>query len=147
MGRIIDVIIHCGRTNNRYKTYFEEKAPGNWYGIRTERIEPLSFFERIALKSRAKKSSQASFTKVSVGTAINKSTGQANVYGEFFLGNHYCPYCNNGNYVRCGACQEWTCHAEGASQFTCAICGNSGTVRGTIKSATGNLSQGGGKKF
>ena len=144
MGRIIDVVIYCANSKNRYKAFFEEKQPGKWYGIGTEKLEPLSFFKRFALKMGAKKGNNSSpYAKVGVGGVT------ANVQGTFYLGNHKCPFCGNTNYVKCHVCREWTCNKNGATQFKCAVCGNSGKITGTINAASGNLSQGqkSGKKF
>lgn len=52
------------------------------------------------------------------------------------LGPQYrCPYCGNDAYVRCGKCGKLTCNSS--DYFTCAYCGNSGTVSGQIKSQEG----------
>ena len=47
---------------------------------RTEKITPPSFFERMSMKAEAKKSKNASpYAKLSVNSAMNKSTGKTNV--------------------------------------------------------------------
>ena len=100
MGRVIDVVIYHTNSNNRYKAFFEERQPGKWYGVRTEKMAPTSFFERMSMKSKAKKSkSNSPYAKLSVGSAVNKSSGKANVQGAFFIGSHQCPFCGNTNFV------------------------------------------------
>lgn len=148
MARTIDVVIYCANSNNRYKAFFEEKQPGKWYGVRTEKMAPPSFFERMSMKSKAKKSkSNSPYAKLSVGSAVNKSSGKANVQGAFFIGSHQCPFCGNTNFVKCHVCHEWTCNQNGATQFKCAVCDNSGKISGQIDAASGNLSQSNNKKF
>lgn len=147
MGRIIDVVIYCAKSNNRYKAFFEEQQPGKWYGVRAEKLPPISFFEKLSMKSKAKESnSSSSYAKYSV-SSINKSIGKANVRGEFFIGNNRCPFCGNTGFVKCGVCSEWTCSPENATSFKCAVCGNSGQISGHIDAAAGNLTQGNNKKF
>lgn len=45
-----------------------------------------------------------------------------------------CPWCGNNDFVRCGNCGKITCHPSGYTSFTCAYCGNSGKITGTITS-------------
>ena len=147
MGRIIDITIYCARGNNRYKAHFEEKQPLKWYGIRTEVLPPLSFFEKMSLRTRAKSNKNESYLpKFNASSSVNKSGVRANVQGTFYIGDHRCPHCGNTSYVKCHACSEWTCSPKGANQFTCAVCGNSGKISGTIDSASGNLGSGNNNK-
>ena len=44
---------------------------------------------------------------------------------------YHCPACGNKDIVRCGKCGCITCY-DGKGDFTCAYCGNSGKVSGTI---------------
>ena len=46
---------------------------------------------------------------------------------------YHCPVCGNKNIVRCGKCRRITCY-DGKGHFTCAYCGNSGKVSGTMDS-------------
>ena len=41
-----------------------------------------------------------------------------------------CPHCGNIQFVRCGACGEYTCHPIGREHknFKCAHCGNEGEI-------------------
>lgn len=148
MFREINVVIYCANSNNRYHAYFEEKQPEKWYGSRTEKMTPPSFFERMSMKSKAKKSKTSSpFAKLGGESMLNKSSNQTNVRGAFFIGSHQCPFCGNNNFVKCHVCHEWTCNPNGATQFTCAVCGNSGKITGQIDAASGSLSQNNNKKF
>lgn len=55
MGRIINLIIYCQNGKGRYKAYFEERLHVHWYGIRSEAMPNLSFFEKISLKNSHRK--------------------------------------------------------------------------------------------
>lgn len=46
---------------------------------------------------------------------------------------YHCPVCGNKDIVRCGKCRRITCY-DGKGNFTCAYCGNSGKVSGTMNS-------------
>lgn len=46
---------------------------------------------------------------------------------------YHCPVCGNKDIVRCGKCKRITCY-DGKGTFTCAYCGNSGKVSGTMDS-------------
>ena len=130
MGRIIEKIIYCSNSNNRYKAFFEEKEPGKWYGIRAESMEPLSFFERKRkqneIKNRYKTNSFSSNFKFSTISA--RAASEARVQGSFYSGTLKCPYGGNTGFVDCGNCHEWTCKSNNVKSFKCAICGNSGNV-------------------
>lgn len=142
MGRIIDVVIYCRNSKNRYKAFFEEKQPGKWYGMYTEKMAPPSFFERLSLKNKVKKErSGSSFSKLNFGSSITKENGKNEVKGTFFIGAHQCPFCGNTNFVKCNTCHEWTCNKNGDTYFKCAVCDNSGKISGKIDSASGNLAQ------
>lgn len=43
-----------------------------------------------------------------------------------------CPWCGDTDFVRCGRCHNLTCHDAGSKDFTCAHCGNTGKITGTI---------------
>lgn len=43
-----------------------------------------------------------------------------------------CPWCGNDVYVRCGSCKKLTCHKNGDKSFTCANCGKSGEITGSL---------------
>lgn len=45
---------------------------------------------------------------------------------------YHCPICGNKSIVRCGRCHHITCY-DRSGHFTCAYCGNSGQVSGTMK--------------
>ena len=45
---------------------------------------------------------------------------------------YHCPICGNKHIVRCGRCHHITCYDQ-RGNFTCAYCGNSGKVSGTMK--------------
>jgi len=146
MRKKIDVVIHCSNSKNRYKECFEERQSGAWYGIGEEKLAPLSFFERLALKSNANRSKKTSFQFKKSSAFSPSSSNKANVRGVFYIGAHKCPYCGNGDFVKCNVCGEWTCSKEGATYFKCAICGNEGAISGQINAASGDLSQNNSKK-
>lgn len=57
-----------------------------------------------------------------------------NLTNGLYVGRTYhCPVCGNKDIVRCGKCKRITCY-DGKGTFTCAYCGNSGKVSGTIDS-------------
>lgn len=149
MGRVIDVVIYCANSNNRYKTYFEEQTSQKWYGVSMERMVPPTLPERNEIRARALKANgEPSFFKKLFGSVSSAKSngGKTNVSGVFYIGSHQCPYCGNRNFVKCHKCKEWTCNPSGAKEFRCAICGNSGTITGKIDAASGNLSNGTGNK-
>ena len=89
MGRIIHVIMRCASSKKRYKAFFEEKEPRQWCGIRTEIIPEPSFFEKISMKFKEKKSiSNAFFAKRNADSEMNNSSGKTNIEGGFFIGDH-----------------------------------------------------------
>lgn len=149
MGRIVGIVMYCSKSNNRYKEYFEEKEPGKWYGVRSEKLPPLSFFERRALaKKHTKKEKVSLLSKVNFKTSFDSnslSEGSSNIQGAFFIGKHQCPFCGNTSFVKCGTCKEFSCHKEGEPHFDCVICGHSGEIKGKISSASGDLSSGNSK--
>lgn len=48
-----------------------------------------------------------------------------------------CPYCGNAGYVRCSNCGKLTCY-DHSGFFTCAHCGNKGSVSGYITNMDGS---------
>lgn len=57
-----------------------------------------------------------------------------NLANGLYVGRTYhCPVCGNKDIVRCGKCKRITCY-DGKGYFTCAYCGNSGKVSGTMDS-------------
>lgn len=140
MGRIISKTIYCANSKGRYLAYFEEKTPGHWEGVRSEKLSDLSFFEKQRLKSQANKKSKPSiFKSISlISVAPNKHNSDVN--GEFFSGNLKCPNCGNTNFIKCNVCGELTCAKSNQSYFTCAVCANSGPVSGTISNLNGDVS-------
>lgn len=57
-----------------------------------------------------------------------------NLSNGLYAGRTYhCPVCGNKDIVRCGKCRRITCY-DGKGHFTCAYCGNSGKVSGTMDS-------------
>ncbi len=151
MNRIIDVMFYCSKSpmskTNRYKTFFEEKQPQQWTAIRCEKVAPLSFFEKRSLKNdptREDKKSTFSNSLASLFRTKPKEevqqpeSKQVTVDGAFYLGSHLCPYCEQTGFMKCGKCHSFSCIKEGEKNFTCVVCGNVGTLNGTIKSASGN---------
>ena len=129
MGRIINLTIYCQNGKGRYKAYFEEKTPRHWYGIRAERIQDLSFFEKISLKNRHKQKFGSTLLKT---FKMDNGSMNGDYTGEFYCGDLKCPSCGNNNFVKCGVCGELTCWNDVSPNFVCAVCGNSGQVSGII---------------
>lgn len=48
-----------------------------------------------------------------------------------------CPYCGSDGFVRCGRCEELSCHDDTWEIFNCPRCGNSGPITGTIDNVSG----------
>lgn len=143
MGRVINLIIYCQNGKGRYRAYFEERVHGHWYGIRSEKMPDLSFFEKLSLKNQHKKSSSGSLALKSF--KVSNTSAGGNFSGEFYSGSLRCPTCGNSNFVKCHRCGELTCW-NGKSNFVCAVCGNSGEVKGTISDVSANSSGGGTKQ-
>ncbi len=60
---------------------------------------------------------------------------QINYAGTRTGPQYKCPHCGNVNFVRCGKCQEITCHIGGGNKdFKCAHCGTEGKIGGHIES-------------
>ena len=135
MGRTINLIIYCQNGKGRYRAYFEERVHGHWYGVRSEKMSDLSFFEKLSLKNQHKKSSGGGSLALKSFKVSSSSGG--NFSGQFYAGNLKCPTCGNSNFVKCNNCGELTCWS-GKSGFTCAVCGNSGEVTGTISDVSAN---------
>lgn len=51
---------------------------------------------------------------------------------------YQCPHCGNKSFVRCGGCGKLTCKSTDTDMFSCAHCGRSGRVTGTISTISGN---------
>ncbi|MBQ6980318.1 MAG: hypothetical protein IJQ07_06705 [Clostridia bacterium] len=143
MGRIISKTIYCANSKGRYLAYFEEKTPGQWVGIKSERLPDMSFFEKKRLKSKMQHKNKPSIFKsislININIAPIKS--DADVNGEFFSGTLKCPNCGNTNFIKCNVCGELTCARQKETHFTCAVCGNSGPVSGTITNLNGNVNR------
>lgn len=139
MGRVINLVIYCQNGKGRYKAYFEEREHGQWYGIRSEAMPNLSFFEKLSLKNSHKKQSGGSIRLKSF--KIGNASTSGNYTGQFYKGNLKCPSCGNSNFVKCSVCGELTCW-NGKGKFTCAVCGNSGEVKGTISDVSADSSGG-----
>ncbi len=43
-----------------------------------------------------------------------------------------CPWCGQTDFVKCGSCGKLTCHDENSEDFSCAHCGATGKISGTI---------------
>ncbi len=142
MGRIINLVIYCQNGKGRYKAYFEERVHGHWYGIRAEGMPNLSFFEKLSLKNSHKKQSGSYVGLKSF--KIGSASTNGNFTGQFYTWNLKCPSCGNNNFVKCNVCDELTCW-NGSSNFTCAVCGCSGEVKGTISDVSAD-SRGGTKR-
>lgn len=72
----------------------------------------------------------------SMGTRSGAKAGykKINLSNGLHVGRTYhCPVCGNKDIVRCGKCRRITCY-DGNGYFTCAYCGNSGKVSGTMDS-------------
>lgn len=140
MGRIISKTIYCANSKGRYLAYFEEKTPGQWIGIKSEKLPDMSFFEKKRLKSKMQHKNKPSIFKTISLINITPIKSDAAVNGEFFSGNLKCPNCGNTNFIKCNVCGELTCAKPNQSHFTCAVCGNSGQVSGTISNLNGDVS-------
>lgn len=73
-------------------------------------------------------------------TSISTGSGTKAGYKKIDLSNglhvgrvYHCPVCGNKDIVRCGKCRRISCY-DGKGYFTCAYCGNSGKVSGTMDS-------------
>lgn len=73
-------------------------------------------------------------------TSTNSRNGRNAAFKKIDLSNglhvgrtYHCPVCGNKDIVRCGKCRRITCY-DGKGHFTCAYCGNSGKVSGTMDS-------------
>jgi hypothetical protein len=73
------------------------------------------------------------------GSVIPKGDGGGTSNGSFTTTPAYpgCPYCRADGFVRCGRCQELSCHDDTWEIFNCPRCGNSGPVTGFIESVSG----------
>lgn len=69
-----------------------------------------------------------------IGGGAKAGYKKINLTNGLHVGRTYhCPVCGNKDIVRCGKCKRITCY-DGKGTFTCAYCGNSGKVSGTIDS-------------
>lgn len=144
MGRIINIFMYCEQTKKRYKAFFEEEQPEEWSCIKVEQC-PVSFVEKMQSALKPKGGSPfASLLGSKSGNNSKGSGGGANFKGAFYMGAHKCPYCGNTGFVKCGECENFTCHKDGDSRFRCGSCSNQGTVSGYIDSASGNITERGG---
>lgn len=104
----------CSNTHNTFYIRFDKAAGGTWcqtYGVK-------------AVPYNANGSS--TYNKMQIDIS------------ETDIGPQYrCPYCGNESYVRCGRCGNITCKPTGVKTFTCAHCGNSGTIGGVITKIDG----------
>ena len=131
MGREVSITIYCRNGKHRYEAIYEEKTPGEWYCIESKPLPPMGFFER----RRMKKEQNSATSNLSKTAPTNTTT----VNGTFYTGGKLkCPTCGNTSYVRCGRCKALTCLPQGSKSFSCAVCGNQGTIKGTIKSMSAN---------
>lgn len=136
MGRTFSMTIYCGNVKGcRYRAIFEEQKPGEWYGIKSERLKPLSFLEKKALQSQFSPKTSKFFTPV-LGKYNPDNQPAPTVNGSFYSGVLKCPDCGNTQYVKCNICHQLTCY-DRSGHFTCAVCGNSGKVSGYINSLSG----------
>lgn len=70
----------------------------------------------------------------SSGGGAKSEYKKINLSNGLYVGRTYhCPVCGNKDIVRCGKCRRITCY-DGKGHFTCAYCGNSGNVSGTMDS-------------
>lgn len=70
----------------------------------------------------------------SFGGGAKSEYKKINLTNGLHVGRTYhCPVCGNKDIVRCGKCRRITCY-DGKGHFTCAYCGNSGKVSGTMDS-------------
>lgn len=146
VGRIIGVLMYCRKASGSYKYYFEEKEPGEWYGTKTEKVAPLSPFEKNRLRNEAlnpkKSGGILSLFRQSKPSGEDAAMPTS---GNFYYGESGCPYCGNLSYVKCGTCNKLSCWNPEVKRFTCAICDASGEVNGTIDSLDGVDADGGRK--
>lgn len=69
-----------------------------------------------------------------IGGGAKAGYKKINLTNGLHVGRTYhCPVCGNKDIVRCGKCKHITCY-DGKGTFTCAYCGNSGKVSGTMES-------------
>ncbi len=70
---------------------------------------------------------------ISETRARGERYGEAKIQGSFEFGEGYpgCPYCGSGGIFTCGKCGETNCW-DGAERVTCANCGHSANIGGSI---------------
>lgn len=125
MANMIDVTMYCVKNRRQFKTFFEEKNPGEWYGVRTE-VPKQTFTSMLSQFLPLKKTATA-------------PSGKHKVQGGFFTGSYKCPFCGNTGFVSCNTCGAWTCMPVDGTTFRCGGCGINGKITGKIDSASGNL--------
>ena len=77
-----------------------------------------------------------------IGGGAQAGYKKINLTNGLHVGRTYhCPVCGNKDIVRCGKCKRITCY-DGKGTFTCAYCGNSGKVSGTMDSIEAHDSSG-----
>lgn len=76
---------------------------------------------------------------VDLSGRIGDSEGTMNIDAAHTrMGPQYkCPHCGNKSFVKCGRCNEYSCYS-GTGTFSCAKCGASGEVSGTISEIGGS---------
>jgi predicted RNA-binding Zn-ribbon protein involved in translation (DUF1610 family) len=53
-----------------------------------------------------------------------------------------CPHCGNAGFVKCGTCNQFTCHDGQSQEGYCAYCSNKRPIEGTIKAVEGKSTKG-----
>lgn len=145
MGMTVSVTMYCSNyEGQRYRAMYVEEQPRQWKAIRSEEIPPLTEGQRKALYNKVHGIvEKPSFSKKLFGLMAGKKQEEApeEDNGTQMSGNIYgdvkCPHCGNTGYVKCGVCKRLSCW-DGGPKFHCAVCGNNGTVTGTIDSLGGS---------
>jgi len=121
----------CVQSGRGYYLVFEAEVPNTWT-LQTS----LRDLQGASNDQASRAKVQSDLVKGSIDWSRLK-TGQAN-----------CPHCSAIGLVRCGSCGKVSCHPDGrqGSSFTCAWCGNSGTLKGHIKALDGEQGKGKGKR-
>lgn len=136
MGRIITTTVYCpNRQGGRYRATFEEKELGEWYGVRADKLAPLTAAERQALRNQTTKKEGGLLSFLSRLSAKKPET--LDVRGNFYSGELVCPECGCTAFVKCGNCNQLSCY-DGGDTYTCAACGASGRVEGHIENLSGD---------
>lgn len=102
--------LKCARTHSTFYARYDMGADDRW--VKTYAVKNLP-----------------------VGTGnLSKKNVNRDISNARWGPQYKCPDCDNKSYVRCSQCGKLTCYSEGL--FTCAYCGHTGDVSGTLNEVT-----------